>query len=154
MISEIDDFWKPATDSVKPGSLDIDYENLNGIAIYVALKANLPILIVDIIFIENFVSQAVLSTNRAYQMTVLHSAMNFIEETLPSYYEQKDNTKPLNGQQFTPKFNAVIGLTSSVVSSNNGGMNSSFTKDNQRVTSLRQNQPSSSEQRVEASEED
>ena len=63
-----------------PEKLSIDYENLNGIAIYVALKANLPILIVDITFVENFVSQAVMTTNRAYQMTVLHSAMNFIEE--------------------------------------------------------------------------
>ena len=56
MISEIDEFWKPAGDSVKGNNLEIDYENLNGIAIYVALKANLPILIVDILFIENFVS--------------------------------------------------------------------------------------------------
>ena len=56
MISEIDEFWKPAGDTVKGNNLEIDYENLNGIAIYVALKANLPILIVDILFIENFVS--------------------------------------------------------------------------------------------------
>lgn len=56
MISEIDEFWKPAGEAVKGNNLEIDYENLNGIAIYVALKANLPILIVDILFIENFVS--------------------------------------------------------------------------------------------------
>ncbi len=66
MISEIDEFWLPAGDKIKGDDLEIDYENLNGIAIYVALKANLPILIVDILFIENFVSQAILSTNRSY----------------------------------------------------------------------------------------
>ena len=48
-----------------------------------ALKANLPILIVDILFVENFVSEAILTTNRAYQMTGLHSALAFIEENLP-----------------------------------------------------------------------
>jgi len=54
MVSEIDEFWKDVPiDSKK---LEVDYENLNGIAIYVALKAAIPILIIDIIFIENFVS--------------------------------------------------------------------------------------------------
>jgi hypothetical protein len=95
MISEIDEFWRAAGESVKAGELEIDYENLNGIAIYIALKANLPILIVDILFIESFVSQAILSTNRAYQMTVLHSALAFIEDNLPSYYDSKDKVNPL-----------------------------------------------------------
>ena len=66
MIQEIDDFWRPAGDHIDAKHLQIDYENLNGIAIYVALKAGLPILIVDILFVENFVSQAVMTTNRAY----------------------------------------------------------------------------------------
>ena len=90
MISEIDEFWRPAGDAVDQAHLQIDYENLNGIAIYVALKANLPILIVDILFVENFVSETVLTTNRAYQMTVLHSALAFIEENLPRYCESKE----------------------------------------------------------------
>ena len=64
MVSEIDEFWRKV--HVDPKKLEIDYENLNGIAIYVALKAGIPILIVDILFIENFVSMTVLSTNRAY----------------------------------------------------------------------------------------
>jgi len=101
MVSEIDEFWSKV--SVQPHKLEIDFENLNGIAIYLALKANLPILIVDIIFIENFVSKAVLSTNRSYNLTVLYSAMTFIEENLPSYYEQKDKKSPLK-EHFTPKF--------------------------------------------------
>ncbi len=104
MISEIDEFWLPAGDKIKGDDLEIDYENLNGIAIYLALKANLPILIVDILFIENFVSHAILSTNRSYQMTVLHSALAFIEENLPTYYESKDKVNPLKEQAFTPKF--------------------------------------------------
>ncbi len=77
-------------------NLEIDYENLNGIAIYIALKANLPILIVDIIFIENFVSEAVMATNRAYQMTVLHSALTFIEENLPDFWEKNNSLKSDN----------------------------------------------------------
>lgn len=95
MIQEIDEFWSSALGNLDPGQLDIDYENLNGIAIYIALKAGLPILIVDILFIENFVSEAVMTTNRAYQMTVLHSAMAFIEDTLPTYYDSRDKSNPL-----------------------------------------------------------
>jgi hypothetical protein len=107
MISEIDEFWMPAGEAINQSKLEIDYENLNGIAIYVALKANLPILIVDILFVENFVSEAILTTNRSYQMTVLHSALAFIEENLPTYFESKDKTRPLqeNGAHGnTPKF--------------------------------------------------
>ena len=104
MIREIDDFWRPAGDAVPPSALSIDYENLNGIAIYVALKANLPILIVDVLFVEHFVSEAVMTTNRAYQMTVLHAALSFIEENLPTYFEAKDKTNPLKEQAFTPNF--------------------------------------------------
>lgn len=64
MVSEIDEFWENI--SVDSKKLEIDYENLNGIGIYVALKAAIPILLIDIIFIENFVSKAILSTNRAF----------------------------------------------------------------------------------------
>lgn len=37
-------------------------------------------------------------------MTVLHSAINFIEENLPSYYESKDKKNPLK-ENLTPQFN-------------------------------------------------
>jgi hypothetical protein len=107
MISEIDEFWAPAGEAINQSNLEIDYENLNGIGIYVALKANLPILIVDILFVENFVSEAILTTNRSYQMTVLHSALAFIEENLPTYFESKDKTSPLQehgAHGNTPKF--------------------------------------------------
>ena len=73
-----------------------------------ALKANLPILIVDILFVENFVSEAILTTNRSYQMTVLHSALAFIEENLPAYFESKDKTSPLQEHGGnTPKFSQI-----------------------------------------------
>lgn len=85
MVSEIDEFWEGI--DIDPKKLEIDYENLNGIAIYVALKSEVPVLINDIIFIENFVSKEIMTTNRAYQMTVLHSALTFIEENLPEYYD-------------------------------------------------------------------
>ena len=101
MIGEIDEFWEEH--NVDPRKLEIDYENLNGIAIYIALKAGIPILLVDIIFIENFVSSVILNTNRAYQLTVLHSAITFIEENLPTYYESKDKKNPLK-ENFTPRF--------------------------------------------------
>lgn len=64
MVSEIDSFWENIPIDQK--KLEVDFENLNGIAIYVALKAAIPILIVDVIYIENFVSKAILNTNRAY----------------------------------------------------------------------------------------
>ena len=104
MVSEIDEFWKDAGNAVEAKKLEIDYENLNGIAIYMALKAALPILIVDIVFVENFVSKAIMSTNRAYYMTVLHSAMTFIEENLPSYYDSKDTSKHPLKEHMTPRF--------------------------------------------------
>lgn len=45
-----------------------------------------------------------MTTNRAYQMTALHSALVFIEESLPTYYDAKDKTNPLKDHQFTPNF--------------------------------------------------
>lgn len=64
MVSEIDAFWSKV--KLDPSKLSVDYENLNGIAIYLALKASIPVLLVDLIFIESFVSNAILQTNRAY----------------------------------------------------------------------------------------
>jgi hypothetical protein len=40
-------------------------------------------------------------------MTVLHSAINFIEENLPSYYEAKDKKNPLK-ENLTPQFNEEL----------------------------------------------
>ena len=73
MVGEIDAFWEGIP--IKPSKLEIDYENLNGIAIYLVLKAGNPLLLVDIIFIESFVSNSIMQTNRAFQMTVVHSAL-------------------------------------------------------------------------------
>ena len=42
-------------------------------------------LYLDILFIEAFVSQAILFTNRAFHMTVLHSALEFIEERIEEF---------------------------------------------------------------------
>jgi hypothetical protein len=81
MVREIDEFWQEV--NISPTKLEIDYENLNGIAIYVVLKAALPLLLIDVLFIENFVSNAIMATNRAFHMTVILNALTFIEETLP-----------------------------------------------------------------------
>jgi hypothetical protein len=113
MVSEVDEFWNNLQLDSK--HLQVDYENLNGIAIYCALKTAIPILLVDILFIENFVSKSVLSTNRAYFMTVLHGAMHFLEDGISAYYEQKDNKTPLR-TNFTPKFHpeeSLLNQTSS-----------------------------------------
>ena len=102
MVQEIDSFWE----GVKlgdPMKLEIDYENLEGIAIYIVLKSEMPILLVDIMFIESFVSKAILLTNRAYHMTVLHSAITFIEENISNYYENK-HSNPIK-EKMTPNFN-------------------------------------------------
>lgn len=64
MVSEIDEFWEDF--EVDARKLQVDYENLNGIAIYITLKAGFAVLLADIVFIENFVSKAILTTNRAY----------------------------------------------------------------------------------------
>lgn len=69
----------------------------------------MPIILVDILFIENFVSKSILSTNRSYHLTVLHSAIIFIEENLPSYYDAKDKKNPLK-EHFTPRFIASDSL--------------------------------------------
>lgn len=54
MVNEIDSFWDGVP--IENKKLEIDYENLNGIAIYIVLKAGISLLLVDIIFIEHFVS--------------------------------------------------------------------------------------------------
>ena len=102
MVKEIDRFWNDV--EVKPEKLEIDYENLNGIAIYLALKCANPYLLVDILFVESYVSNAVMATNRAFHMTVLLSALKFIEETLPDYYEGREKVNPILAIS-TPSFN-------------------------------------------------
>ena len=71
-------------------------------------------------------------------MTVLHSALIFIEENLPKYYEQREKSSPLLEQHFTPNFNSkhVITTTGGKESAKfdgstpnnniNGGMPKSF----------------------------
>lgn len=58
MVGEVDKFWQGV--SADSRNLLMDYENLNGIAIYCALKTNIPILLVDIQFVELFVTKSVL----------------------------------------------------------------------------------------------
>ena len=62
-----------------------------------------------------------MTTNRAYQMTALHSALVFIEESLQSFYEAKEKTNPLVGHNFTPNFHlgSVGGLQSIIENANN-----------------------------------
>lgn len=115
MVREIDEFWQDV--NISPSKLEIDYENLNGIAIYVVLKAALPLLLIDILFIENFVSNAIMATNRAFHMTVILNALTFIEETLPSYYDSKEKTNPLL-DNMTPQFNTKNFVGSSKSQSN------------------------------------
>lgn len=57
LVSEIDKFWEGVP--LNPAKLEIDYENLNGIGIYLVLSGELSNLLVDIIYIENFVSYAI-----------------------------------------------------------------------------------------------
>eukprot|EP00347_Sterkiella_histriomuscorum_P018663 403344650 len=112
MIGEIDEFWDQVT-NLHPRKLEIDYENLNGIGIYVALKAAIPILIIDIIFIENFV-----------------------KENLPNYYEQKDKKNPLK-ENFTPKF---ITSESVLLSPRSMGASAQLSKLGQSFNQLSSNQ--------------
>ena len=93
MVSEVDKFWEGS--EVNAAKLEIDYENLNAIAIYAILKSGGALLLIDIIFIENFVSHAILSTNRAFHMTVLLSGLEFIENNINTYFESKEKTNPL-----------------------------------------------------------
>lgn len=77
MVSEIDEFWSDL--AIDPRKLEIDYGNLIGIAIYLMLRSGISILLIDMIFIEQFVSTAIMATNRAYHMTVIQTALEFIE---------------------------------------------------------------------------
>mmetsp|Transcript_6800 Transcript_6800/g.6033 ORF Transcript_6800/g.6033 Transcript_6800/m.6033 type:complete len:120 (+) Transcript_6800:356-715(+) len=101
MVGEIDRFWEGV--DIKPEKLQIDYENLNAIAIYIVLKSNNPYLLIDILFIEQFVSNAVMATNRAFHMTVLLSALTFIDEHLPQYCKSKEKNNPML-EAMTPQF--------------------------------------------------
>lgn len=75
--------------------LEIDYGNLIGIAIYIVLKSGMASLLIDCLFIESFVSNAILATNRAYHMTVIETALEFIEEKLPNFYKDETLKSPL-----------------------------------------------------------
>lgn len=93
MVAEIDEFWSDA--KVDPKKLEIDYGNLIGIAIYIVLRSGISLLLIDMIFIESFVSTAIMATNRAYHMTVIQTALEFIEEKLPAYHDDKSKIDPI-----------------------------------------------------------
>lgn len=57
----------------------IDADSLKAIMIYILIKAKCVKLLVDIVVCESFTSEAIKYTNRAYYMTVLHTAFEYLE---------------------------------------------------------------------------
>lgn len=78
LTNEVQEFWK---DNPTVGRNDtfIDADSLRAIMIYIVIKAKWVKMLVDIIVWENFTSEAIKYTNRAYYMTVLHTAFEFLE---------------------------------------------------------------------------
>ena len=75
---EVNEFWN-GSKTDKKVEVNIDSDNLKAIIIYVVIKWNLVTMLVDIMLSDSFTSQAIRYTNRAYWMTVVHSAFEFIQ---------------------------------------------------------------------------
>lgn len=58
----------------------VDADSLKALMIYFIIKAKCAKLLVDVICIEEFTPESVKFTNRAYYMTVFHSAFEYLEE--------------------------------------------------------------------------
>ena len=91
MIFELKEFWK-GVDEVKEADLYIDADSLKALAIYILVQSKWSKLLVDILIAEEFTPEALKYTNRAYYLTVLHSAFEFIEE---KWNKCKDTTYPI-----------------------------------------------------------
>jgi hypothetical protein len=78
LTKEIDDYWKDDF-SVSNHDLALDADSLKAIMIYIIIKSQCHTLLVDIVMWEDFTTENVKYTNRAYYMTVLHSAYEFLE---------------------------------------------------------------------------
>ena len=74
---EVSEFWNSSEENKI--EINIDSDNLKAIMIYVVIKSNLVTMLVDIMLSDNFTSKSIRYTNRAYCMTVLHSAFEFIQ---------------------------------------------------------------------------
>ena len=75
---ELYQFWK-SDKYFKKKELYIDSSDLKSIMTYALVQTQWPKLLIDILIIENFTPKSLQFTNRAYYMTVLHSAFEFIE---------------------------------------------------------------------------
>lgn len=60
--------------------LYVDANSLRSIVIYTLIQTQSPKLLTDVLIVEKFTPKSLQYTNRAYYMTVLHSAFEFIEE--------------------------------------------------------------------------
>ena len=79
MIKELTEFWKNVP-GVKETDMYIDADALKALAIYILIQTKCSKLLVDILIAEEFTPEALKYTNRAYYLTVLHSAFEYIEE--------------------------------------------------------------------------
>ena len=58
----------------------VDADSLKALMIYIIVQAKCAKLLVDVICIEEFTPESIKYTNRAYYMTVFHTAFEFLEE--------------------------------------------------------------------------
>lgn len=98
LTSEVKSFWE-GNEKVHQNDTFIDADNLKAIMVFILIKSKCVKLLADIILCENFTSEAIKFTNRAYYMTVLHTAFEYLEnisETqIEKYREQmKENKIP------------------------------------------------------------
>ena len=79
MTTELQEFWQ-GDRYFKRDKLFIDADSLKGLVIYSLVKSRCAKLLIDVICVEEFTPESIKFTNRAYYMTVLHSAFEFLEE--------------------------------------------------------------------------
>lgn len=77
MPKEIRAFWDGIP--IDENKLFIDADSLQAVVSFIIIKSEYSKLLVDILLTEDFSTQALQMTNRAYYMTVIHSALCWIE---------------------------------------------------------------------------
>jgi hypothetical protein len=79
LVRELRSFWGN-TKEISKNDLYIDADSLKAITIYILIQTKWSKLLVDILMIEEFSPDTIKMTNRAYYLTVLYSAFEYLEE--------------------------------------------------------------------------
>ena len=90
LVEELHEFWEDVP-SVSKKQLYIDPDDLRAVIIYILIQSKCSKMLVDMLIIDEFSSESIKMTNRAYYQTVLYSAFEYIEEMNELQYQALKN---------------------------------------------------------------